>query len=154
MQHWQAVFQTLLILCSACLALPSVAQDKPPSAPSTGTLHVVVVGFQSTDGEVKMALANSKANYTGQSTSFRGAAAAIEGKSATAVFDNLPYGEYAVRVYHDANGNDKLDTNAMGAPKEPYGFSNNVRGLFGPAKWAKAKFTLNVPQMTVEIRVK
>ena len=35
----------------------------------------------------------------------------------------LPYGEYAIAVYHDINDNKKLDKNLFGIPTEPYGFS-------------------------------
>lgn len=46
--------------------------------------------------------------------------------------NDLASGEYWVRVYHDLNGNEELDVNYIGIPKEPYGFSNNVRPMFGP----------------------
>jgi uncharacterized protein (DUF2141 family) len=45
---------------------------------------------------------------------------------------NLKDGQYWVRVYQDLNGNGSLDKNYLGIPKEPYGFSNNVRPKFGP----------------------
>jgi len=48
---------------------------------------------------------------------------------------DLPYGQYAVAVFQDMNGNEKLDTNVFGVPKEPYGFSNNLR-----IKWRKPRF--------------
>jgi uncharacterized protein (DUF2141 family) len=41
-------------------------------------------------------------------------------------------GSYAVAAYHDENNNDKLDKAFTGIPNEKYGFSNNVRGIFGP----------------------
>ncbi len=154
MKHVRILSQAILVLCITWLYLPCVAQDKPSPEPGIGNLQVAVVGFQSTTGDVKIALSNSEANYTSKSEAFRGAVATIEGDKATAVFTNLPHGEYAVRVYHDANGNDKLDRNFMGIPKEPYGFSNNARSAFGPAKWGKAKFALRTEQMNIEIRVK
>jgi uncharacterized protein (DUF2141 family) len=46
--------------------------------------------------------------------------------------NNLPSGQYWLRVYQDLNGNEELDANYIGIPKEPYGFSNNVRPRFGP----------------------
>ena len=48
----------------------------------------------------------------------------------------LPKGAYAVSAFHDVNNNGKLDTNPLGIPKEPYGFSNNARGTFGPPSLA------------------
>lgn len=147
-------FQAMIATCAVLLCTTAAAQDKPQSEPLTGDLQVVVVGFQSATGDVKIALSNSETNYTDPSQAFRGTSAAIEGDTATAIFANIPYGEYAVRVYHDANDNGKLDTNVLGIPKESYGFSNNARGTVGPATWEHAKFVLRGRRLTVEIRVK
>ncbi len=57
--------------------------------------------------------------------------------------DALPAGDYAVRVMHDVNGNGKLDANFVGMPTEPYGFSNNASGSFGPPKWDAARFSVD-----------
>ena len=48
------------------------------------------------------------------------------------VFTGLPAGKFAVAVFHDENGNDTLDTNLLGIPKEGYAFSENARGFAGP----------------------
>jgi uncharacterized protein (DUF2141 family) len=44
----------------------------------------------------------------------------------------VPYGKYAVAVYHDLNNNGKLDSGFMGIPKEPIGFGNNHRPFGKP----------------------
>lgn len=44
----------------------------------------------------------------------------------------LPVGTYAVKVGHDKNSNNKIDTNFYGAPSEPIGFSKNKVGKYGP----------------------
>ena len=46
----------------------------------------------------------------------------IAGKS-TIVFENIPFGEYAVILYHDENSNEVLD-HKLFLPAEPMGFSN------------------------------
>src|SRR5260221_12670911 len=58
------------------------------------------------------------------------------------VFENIPAGDYAVSVMHDANKNGVLDTNSIGVPKEGFGFSNDAAGTFGPPGFEKAKFTI------------
>lgn len=55
---------------------------------------------------------------------------------------DLPPGAYAVMAYHDRNANGRLDTLPVGLPTEPYGFSNNSRGMFGPPEWRAAMFRL------------
>ncbi|NJN52817.1 MAG: DUF2141 domain-containing protein [Gammaproteobacteria bacterium] len=73
--------------------------------------------------------------------------------SVTFSTDALPAGEYAIRVMHDVNGNSKLDANFVGMPTEPFGFSNDAAGSFGPPKWDAAKFTLDAGGATQRIRL-
>jgi uncharacterized protein (DUF2141 family) len=67
---------------------------------------------------------------------------------------NLPRGEYAVKVFHDENGNDQLDTRMFGIPAERYGFSNNVRGTLGPPDYSDARFVLDTAEHAISIEVK
>lgn len=57
--------------------------------------------------------------------------------------ENIKQKSFAVATFIDLNNNGKLDTNFMGIPKEPYGFSNNAKGLFGPPSFKKSKVTLS-----------
>ena len=56
---------------------------------------------------------------------------------------DLEKGTYGVKVLIDTNGNADIDLNFFGLPKEQFGFSNNVLGLFGVPKFDKASFELN-----------
>ncbi len=58
----------------------------------------------------------------------------VHAERAQYTFQRLDIGKsYAVAVFHDLNGNEKMDTYLTKIPKEPYGFSNDVRGSFtGP----------------------
>jgi uncharacterized protein (DUF2141 family) len=64
----------------------------------------------------------------------------------------LPPGEYAVSTYQDVNSNNKLDRYIIGKPKEPYGFSNNVKP-FGPPKFKDCKFTLPNGPKNIQIKL-
>ena len=55
---------------------------------------------------------------------------------------DLPSGKYAVAAYVDNNKNGKQDKNFLGTPIEFYGFSNDVRGRFGPPDFADAAFDI------------
>jgi uncharacterized protein (DUF2141 family) len=56
---------------------------------------------------------------------------------------DLKPGKYAVRYYHDENLNLKMETNLVGKPVEGYGFSNNVKGKFGPPPFEKWLFEID-----------
>ncbi|MEE9362410.1 MAG: DUF2141 domain-containing protein [Cellulophaga sp.] len=66
---------------------------------------------------------------------------------------NLPYGIYAISVYHDENSNGKLDTNFFGIPKEKTGVSNNPSSDFMPS-FSDAKFQLKASQKNLKIKLR
>lgn len=62
-------------------------------------------------------------------------------------------GDYAISVFADMNGNGTLDTNFIGAPKEPTGVSNNARGRFGPPAFSDALFHVGDDTITQTINL-
>ena len=65
----------------------------------------------------------------------------------------LAPGRYALAVFHDLNGNGKLDTNLLGVPTEPYGFSNINSAKWGSPNFDEAAFDLPREGLTMEIRL-
>ncbi len=59
----------------------------------------------------------------------------------SAVLKDLPDGPLALTVFQDVNANGRLDMNPMGIPTEPFGFSNNAAGNFGPPRFEQAVLT-------------
>ena len=114
---------------------------------------MIIGGLENDEGKVKIGLFDSKEGYSSGEKPFRGFLVAIKDKKAEYTFEEIPYGTYAIKLYHDKNGNGKLDTNFMRIPKEPYGFSNNARRKFGPAKWDDTKFVFDAKSMSMEITV-
>ncbi len=66
----------------------------------------------------------------------------IDKNEAQVIFKNINAGKYAVRLYHDANNNKKLDTGFLGIPKESWGNSNNINHRFSAPKFEDMIFTL------------
>jgi len=75
------------------------------------------------------------------------------GKKATCVFSNVKEGRYAVALWQDVDGDQKLDTNFLGIPREPVGSSNNAKGSFGPPKFRDAAFDYRPPFLKQTIRL-
>lgn len=74
----------------------------------------------------------------------------VKEKSFSINADGLPPGTYAAKFFLDTNYNGKLDTNAVGVPEEPYGFSNNKKGLFGPPDFEDITFFVKSGESTVQ----
>ena len=58
----------------------------------------------------------------------------------TLTIKDIPVGIYAIAVFQDIDANGKLNSNLFGAPTEPYGFSNNLFGKFGPPDYEDVSF--------------
>jgi uncharacterized protein (DUF2141 family) len=128
----------------------SVAADQADQKISE--LVITVTGFDNCNGVAKIAIANSKQNY-GQKVPFKGIDARIIDNKVVEI-QKVPYGEYAIKIYHDENNNNELDTLMFGIPKEKYGFSNNARGKFGPPAYEEASFKISSAKTSVDIEVK
>ncbi|GAB1857735.1 DUF2141 domain-containing protein [Flavobacteriaceae bacterium MHTCC 0001] len=115
------------------------------------SITVSVTNLKSNDGKVFIALYDSKDTFLNKGfKAFRGQ---IYDNSCVVEFKNIPNGEYAVSIYHDENGNNKMDTSIFGIPKEDYGCSNNAKGFMGPPKWDDAKFTVQDKSITQNIKL-
>ncbi|MEX0297948.1 MAG: DUF2141 domain-containing protein [Kordiimonas sp.] len=111
-----------------------------------------ISGIKKLTGTVRIAIFNSKENWLKKPiyTSILNA----QNDAISYTNTDMPHGEYAIAVYHDVNGNEEMDRNFIGLPKEPYGFSNNARGSFGPAKWKKAKLQVDSSKQLHQIKLK
>ncbi len=119
---------------------------------SMGTLIVKVSGLRSTNGYVVCHLFNSSDGFPTKSKKalkylddYN-----IKNKTATFVFTNLPYGNYAFTVHHDENSNHKMDKTFLGLPDEGWACSNNAKGTLGLGlpSFDKAKVIVNKPELT------
>jgi len=131
----------------------SMFSQESHESTNLGKLTVIITGFTDETGNCRFALDNSKFVYESEDTVWIGKVLPIVDKQVIIVIDSLDYGEYAVRVFHDKNKNEIIDTNILGIPIEDYGYSNNVSSWFGPPSWDRAKFIFNKPEMAIEIEV-
>lgn len=118
-----------------------------------GSLKVTIEEIKTADGQVVIALYDSKKSFPGDSPVKWESVTAKKGE-VTVQFDDLPPGVYALSVYHDENNNEKLDKNILGIPKESFGFSNNAMGTFGAPSFDDAKVALKDNAMEIVISLK
>ena len=102
---------------------------------------------------LRVALCPSEAAYkTEKGCTLRSIKA--EGNTVSCAFDSLAPGTYAVKVFHDVNENRKLDTNWIGWPKEPYGFSNDAPVNMGPPPFKLAAIEVKDGDQTARVRLR
>ena len=115
-------------------------------------IHAHIEGLRSDRGQVVCALFTSADDFPKRvDRAFERVTAQIMSGRATCKFPNVPAGHYAISVFHDENGNGKLDTNWLGIPREGVGASNNPKPRMGPPKFAAAEFQDSGASMDVEI---
>jgi len=134
----------VLLFCLMCF----IAQAQ---SDSTVTLTVEFDVTEVEEGSIRLALYDSAENYL--KTPFKSTFSSIENKTAKLVIDNIPKGEYCFAYYHDLDNNNKLDRNMMEIPKEPYGFSNDEKGFYGPPAYQNCKIEIETDTL-IQINIK
>lgn len=117
-----------LSLFLICISYLSFSQYK---------LYVEILEIRNNKGNIMLQLFDGNQKVVAQEKS------PIKDNKCSFSFTNLNPGKYAIRYYHDANLNGKMETNLVGKPTEGYGFSNNVIGKFGPPPFEKWLFEIN-----------
>lgn len=132
-----------------CLVLVSwsssvVAETRPQCAGArddTAMVRVHVTGTQSENGRVVVTLFESEEGFPREKEEAAYTASApIEADSAVVQVTGVVEGDYAVFVFHDADGNGTLNTNWLGMPKEGVALS----------KWTGGRPTFD--DSTIEVR--
>jgi uncharacterized protein (DUF2141 family) len=145
----------LLPTLLACASRTTTTTDERGGANSgTEMITVSVLGLESEDGEVVLALFGSAEDFRMRTNPVAAGRVAPAGGKAVWRIENLKAGTYALAVYQDLNGNGKLDRTFPGPPDEPYGFSNDARGSFGPPSFREAAIDLGPAHREIEIRLR
>ena len=104
------------------------------------TLYVLVLYIENNKGVIQIGLYNSEISFPIYEKNFKGVFSKANTSGVKHTFTDIPVGTYAIAVWHDENEDKKMNKNIFGAPKESYGFSNNIYGTFGPPKFEKVSF--------------
>ncbi|AUT03709.1 hypothetical protein CLI64_26795 [Nostoc sp. CENA543] len=141
------------VLLASLLSLTCI---KPLNAEPTSKLTVVVNGIRHQKGQICMRIYDSEKGFPlSDRSEVQSGCTRITGKSITKHFYGLKRGTYAVAVVDDQNGNQKLDSDFFGIPKEGFGISNNPKVSIqtGTPKFSKSSFTVT-KNTTVNIDLK
>lgn len=105
------------------------------------TLTLEVRNIEQPEGYLYVAIYNDESKFLKEPVAaFR---VKISRQTSTIPCTGLPAGEYAFALFHDLNGNGRLDTGRFGIPAEPYAFSNDAEGVMGPPSYEKCRFRLD-----------
>lgn len=156
--NFQVPFLTLFTILTLSVFKPLSAQEIsfPEEKVRSASFELIIHGLEEDEikGEMRVAVFNSEEKYNKKEEPLYAVVLNVDADSISWSVNELPYGNYAIAVYHDKNTNGKLDTNLLGIPKESYGFSNDARGRFGPASWEDASFRVDAKGVNHRIKIK
>ena len=121
------------------------------AATASGRLQVKVVGLKHDGGQVHFALFQSKEGFGDSDTAVAKGRFPVIDKKCEIVISHLPFGEYAILLGHDVDGDGKISRNPFS--RELKGASNYTSKMWYFPDFDKAKFVLEAEELTVEVRV-
>lgn len=140
-RHFKAL---ILTICSLVLMNLSYSQD--------AQLTLKVIGIEEAVGQICYAVYENEEDYKESENQFSAGCIAIDSVNFQYVITDVPPGTYMISLFHDEDNNEELNTNWIGMPREPFGFSNDARGRMGPPKWEDASFVVK-GDLVVEINL-
>ncbi len=120
---------------------------------SAADLTVTVTGLAGDAGTVRAAIYADAASFASQQNPVAALILKPHDRQVRVTVGDLPPGRYAVAVFHDVNDNGKLDANLLSMPTEPFGFSRDAVGNFGPPSFDQAAIDLAAQGAAVAVKV-
>ena len=106
-------------------------------------LTIEIRNIEVIEGNIRIGIFNTSEKFLKQGFTFKNYLVAASDTIVSIVIDDLPEGEYAFLLYHDKNSDGKMNQNFIGIPKEPYGFSNNIKPKFSAPSYKDCMILLD-----------
>ena len=133
-----AILLAFMLCCVPCFS----------EAAQKSHVKITVTNIQTTDGTIVMSVHDSEKSFN-KKIPLETFYLSPEKNSVSCELE-LASGEYAFCVYHDTNDDKELNSNKIGIPKEPFGFSN-YEGKSAPGNFKKHKVAVSNPSEEIEI---
>jgi uncharacterized protein (DUF2141 family) len=117
-----------------------------------GRIRIKICNLRNTSGIIGIALFTTKKGFPDKQTmAYTTTTLPASDTQCEVVFDDVPYGTYAVSILHDENNNGKMDKTFIGIPREGFGTSNNPKIRRGPPGFEESQFALDHKEVDLNI---
>ncbi|MDD2635702.1 MAG: DUF2141 domain-containing protein [Bacteroidales bacterium] len=106
-------------------------------------LVIKIQNIEVREGNIRIGVFNTSEKFLKQGSTYKNYLISVKNTTESIIIDDLEKGEYAIMLYHDKNSDGKLNQNIIGIPKEPFGFSNNIKPKLSKPTFEECKFSLN-----------
>jgi len=107
----------------------------------TAEIQVEIQNIEGQDGRLVIGLFDNASDFKEKAHPFRASKLEISDSTVTHTFSNITVGNYAIAVFHDTNGDGKVNTKSMKIPTEGVGVSGKMPKLRVP-KFEETAFKL------------
>lgn len=125
----------------------------PTHSQEMSNLNININNIKEAKGTMMVAVYTTETKFLGKHF-FKSAAILVTKEDSQTCNITLPFGQYAVAIYQDLNQDSRINKNFFGIPTEPYGFSNDSMGMFGPPDFEEAAFDFRMDQQSIDISLK
>jgi uncharacterized protein (DUF2141 family) len=142
---------SIWIVVSAFTVQNAQTENKDKKA----SLVIELQGVRNSNGILRIAIFEKNAGFPDNAEkAVKHISVHAQAGTKTVEINDLPYGEYAISLLHDENGNGKMDFNIFGIPVEGYGFSNNPRIILSAPSFNDSKFGVFSDTESIQVQVK
>ena len=119
-----------------------------------GNLNIEIRELKNQKGQICLAIYSGGRGFpSNDKFSVRAQCVKIKETQQKVTFSDLKAGTYAVSVFHDANQDGKLNSNAFGIPVEGFGFSNNPTVITKPPKFIESAIFVAGSNTNIQIQL-
>ena len=140
------IFFAFLITSLISIQL-TTAQEK------TCDISIVIKGLKNTNGQIMISINKGPEGWPEENFIEQRIIPTFTAPDFTVIFEDVPYGNYAVGVLHDKDKSGEMTKNFIGIPKEAYGFTQNYKVVFRAPHYEEANFDANTPELTLEVNL-
>jgi len=105
-------------------------------------IQLKVEGIDEVKGEICIGIYGNQEDYSNSKNRVWGDCIMVDDDHFEYLIEGIPAGHYAISIFQDIDINGELNTNWIGMPTEPFGFSNNAKMRMGPPKYEDASFEI------------
>jgi uncharacterized protein (DUF2141 family) len=122
------------------------------SSDNYASLTIQIQGLKQIKGKIQIGIYNDANQFPKVGGEYRVEYVDASANTLSYTAKNLPNGEYAIALFHDVNSDGVCNLNFLGIPKEPYGFSKNIKPVWSAPTFSKTKVAVNAnTQISIDL---
>ena len=121
------------------------------SSAQSDNITLEILNIKDITGEMVVSVYNTDRNWLIEGKEYWKKSFEVTSSAMEVKIENLPSDNYAIALFHDVNSDAEFNTNKLGIPAEPYGFSNNVRPILKAPPFGKAILSNTVDRVSINL---